>query len=126
MKFLQVMLVAVMVAFSGAQVANAAGTAQTYVSAERVLTADVRAVRMVKAYKRDGFQEAGRVYNQIMYLLAPTQDYKAGEYVVTLRKSVGNYSLTTYYAEVHVEIFADIETGTFYAGRVWAEESVVY
>ncbi len=124
MKFLQALLVAVMVAFSGAQVANAGGA--TYTSAERVITGDARAVRMVKAYKRDGFVEANREYNQIMYLVAPTEDYKAGEYVITMRKSSGNYSLTTYYAHIHVEIFADVETGTYFAGRVWTEETVVY
>ena len=126
MKFLQALLVAVVVAFSGVSVANAAGTTQTYVSAENVLSADARVVRLIKSYKRDGFQEVSRTYNQIMYFMAPTQDYKAGEYVITFRKSSGNYSLTTYYADVHVEIMADVETGRFYTGRVWSEETVVY
>lgn len=126
MKFLQALLVAVVVAFSGVSVANASGTTQTSVSAETVLSSDARVARLFRSYKRDGFQEVNRVYNQIMYLIAPTQNYKAGEYVITFRKSSGNNSLTTYYADVHVEIMADVSTGKFYSGRVWSEETVVY
>lgn len=126
MMFIRAMIVALVIALSGVSVANATTPTNLYVSAEKVVELDARAVRTIKSLKRDGYAEVSRVYNQVMYLVAPTQDYRAGEYVITLRKSAGNYSLTTYYAEVHVEVIADIETGKFYAGRVWTEESVVY
>lgn len=126
MMFIRAMIVALVVALTGVSAANAATPTNLYVSAEKVVELDARAARVIKSLKRDGYTEVSRVYNQVMYLVAPTQDYRTGEYVITLRKSVGNYSLTTYYAEVHVEVMADIETGKFYAGRVWTEESVVY
>jgi hypothetical protein len=127
MAFLRAMIVALFVAVVGVPVADAASTTtKMYVSAEAVASLDARVVRTVNSFKRDGYVEAGRTFNQVMYLVAPTEDYRAGEYVITLRKSAGNYSLTTYYADVHVEVIADIETGKFYAGRIWTEESVVH
>lgn len=125
MMFVRAMMVALVVALTGVS-ANAASPKDLYVSAEKVVEQDSRAVRTIKSLKRDGYSEVARVYNQVMYLVAPTEDYRAGEYVITLRKSAGNYSLTTYYADVHVEVIADIETGKYYAGRVWTEESVVH
>lgn len=126
MMFLRAMIVAFVVAVTGVSAVEAAAPSNMYASAENVVSADTRVVRTLRSFKRDGYQEVSRTYNQVMYLVAPTTDYKAGEYVITLRKSGENFSLITYYADVHVEIIADIETGKFYAGRVWTEESVVY
>lgn len=93
---------------------------------EAAVASDTRASRLLRAYLRDGYQEVSREYSQIYYFAPPSEDYRWGETRILLRKSSGNYSLTTYYATVHVDIMADVETGRYYAGRVWSEESVVY
>ncbi|MBI2381281.1 MAG: hypothetical protein HYV16_11070 [Gammaproteobacteria bacterium] len=105
--------------------AQAASQEHMEVTTEAAVATDTRAARLLRAFKRDGYQEISRTYSQIYYLVAPTEDYRWGEAQIVLRKSSDNYSLTTYYATVHVDIMADIETGRYYAGRVWSEESVV-
>ncbi|NQD36757.1 hypothetical protein HPT27_06940 [Permianibacter sp. IMCC34836] len=126
MMMIRAALIALLLATVGVPVAEAASPTKMYSSAETMLGSDFRVVRTLQSFKRDGYVEVSRNFSQIMYLIAPTQDYKAGEYVITLRKSADGYSLTTYYAEVHVEVMADIETGRYFAGRVWTEESVVH
>ncbi len=126
MAMLRVILLSMLAAVAIVDSSVAAPPTQTYVSAEQIISSDARVARTIRSFKRDGYVEAGRVYHQVMYFVAPTEDYKAGEYIITLRKSAGNYSLTTYYADVHVEIMADVETGRYFVGRLWTEESVVY
>lgn len=126
MNFLRTLILSLALFFTLAPLAQAVATDRLYVTTDSALAADSRVARTLRAFQRDGYVEVSRTLNPIYYLVAPSEDYRWGEAQITLRKSSANYSLTTYYAQVRVELMLDIETQRYFVGRITTEESVVH